>query len=39
MEAMHERPLLTSRGVCGIQLGLNILNDPPRATTDLLGLG
>jgi thiamine kinase-like enzyme len=39
LEAMHERPVLTSRGVCGIQLGLNILNDPARATTDLLGLG
>ncbi len=39
LEEMHDRPMLTNRGLCGMQLGLNILNDPARAITDLLGLG
>ena len=38
LEAMHNESILTNRGLCGLQLALNILNDPARATADLLGL-
>jgi hypothetical protein len=38
LEAMRVESMLTNRGLCGLQLALNLLNDPAGATSNLLGL-
>ena len=38
LEAMQAESVLTNRGLCGLQLALNMLNDPAGATANLLGL-
>ena len=38
LEAMHVESVLTNRGLCGLQLAMNLLNDPAGATSNLLGL-
>jgi hypothetical protein len=38
LEAMRGESVLTNRGLCGLQLAMNLLNDPAGATSNLLGL-